>query len=526
MGLTMANDLKAGAGHEEIVIIDFGSQYTQLIARRVRELNVFCRILPPTAPPSAIRSESCRGIILSGGPASVYDEGAPSLPDGILDLGVPVLGVCYGLHLLARAMGIQVEAAKEREFGHRRITVRSADPLFLEQPVEQVVWMSHGDQLLDPEGLFETLAATETCPQAAVRHKDRPLFGLQFHPEVSHSEHGKGILNNFLKEVCGCHRDWSMASFVDEAVARIREQAGDRQLICGVSGGVDSMVAAALVHRAVGEQLHCIFVDNGLLREDEGDEVERSFRRFFAGLRFTRVEAGSDFLSDLKGVVDPERKRKLIGHRFIDVFKNEAQSIEGADILVQGTLYPDVIESVSAFGGPTATIKTHHNVGGLPEELGFELCEPLRDLFKDEVRALGTELGLPEDMVWRQPFPGPGLAVRILGEISEARLSVLRKADKIVRDELDSAGLSREIWQAFAVLLPVNSVGVMGDQRTYDNVCAIRAVTSTDAMTAEWARIPYEVLAEMSRRIVNEVRGINRVVYDISSKPPSTIEWE
>lgn len=515
--------------HEEVVVFDFGSQTAQLIARRVREHQVFCRMVPPTTTADDIRSPKLKGIILSGGPASVYADGAPTIDPAVLELGVPILGICYGMQLISHGLGLEVKPAAEREFGHREIEVRDAtSELFSGLPEKQVVWMSHGDQIVDPGEAFHVLADTESCPMAAVRHHDRPFFGLQFHPEVSHGDHGQQILGNFLKGICACSGDWKMASFVEEWTQKIRDQVGEKGVaICGVSGGVDSTVAAVLVHRAIGDRLHLVFVDNGLLRQDEGDQVEELFANHLH-IPFRRVNAGPRFLASLAGVTDPETKRKRIGHDFVEVFR-EAEKEEksrGASFLVQGTLYPDVIESVSAHGGPSATIKTHHNVGGLPEDLGFELVEPLRDLFKDEVRRLGEELGLSDTLVWRQPFPGPGLAVRCLGEVTEERLEILRQADAIVREEVAEAGLERELWQWFAVLLPVKTVGVMGDGRTYESVCAIRIVESQDAMTAEWARLPSEVLARMSRRIVNGVRGINRVVYDISSKPPGTIEWE
>ncbi|MAG55579.1 MAG: glutamine-hydrolyzing GMP synthase [Planctomycetes bacterium] len=512
--------------HEEVLVVDYGSQFNQLIARRVREQNVFCRVVMPDITAAELRANPPKGIILSGGPASVYDEGAPTLDPEILDLGVPILGICYGMGIIMHVLGSRVEPG-EREFGHRELDVDDAAALFIDTPARQVVWMSHGDQVTDPGGIFKVLARTDTCPNAAVVHKDKPIYAIQFHPEVAHTEHGKTIITNFLTRVCHCSGDWEMSSFVNEWTERIRELVGDDRVLCGVSGGVDSTVASALVHRAIGDQLTCVFVDNGLLRHHEAEEVVKLFRDNFE-MDFRHVDATDQFLAALEGVSDPETKRKRIGHTFIEVFQAEKEraAAAGAKWLVQGTLYPDVIESVSAHGGPSATIKTHHNVGGLPEDLGFQLLEPLRDLFKDEVRRLGTEMGLSDELVWRQPFPGPGLAVRILGDITRERLAVLRQADAIVREEIAAAGLERDLWQWFAVLLPVQSVGVMGDYRTYEDVCAVRAVTSTDAMTAEWARLPGDVLAAISRRIVNGVRGINRVVYDISSKPPSTIEWE
>jgi GMP synthase (glutamine-hydrolysing) len=510
---------------EEIVVYDFGSQFAQLIARRIREHKVFCRVVTPKTPAADVKSPRLRGVILSGGPASVYDPGAPSIDPAVFDLGVPVLGICYGMQLMSHVLGGDVKAHERREFGHRELTVTAEAGLFAGTPPKQVVWMSHGDQVTDPKDLFETLASTDSCPNAAVRHRTKPLFGIQFHPEVTHTEFGSALLGNFLHRVCGCAPSWRMSSFAEREVGEIRAKVGGDRVICGLSGGVDSSVAAALVSRAIGKQLTCVFVDNGLLRRGEGDEVEALFRGR-SGLDFRRVDASELFLRELAGVEDPERKRKIVGKAFIDVFEAEAKKIEGAQWLVQGTLYPDVIESVSFHGGPSATIKSHHNVGGLPEKLGFKLLEPLRALFKDEVRELGKELGLPDELVWRQPFPGPGLAVRCLGDVTREKLEILRSCDAVVQEEIKKAGLYRSLWQAFAVLLPIRSVGVMGDGRTYDLTCAIRAVTSTDAMTAEWARLPHEVLAAMSRRIVNEVRGVNRVVYDISSKPPATIEWE
>ena len=523
----MSASTDAPRGHEEVVVLDFGSQFNQLIARRVREQQVYCRIVTPEITAEELGERRPKGIILSGGPASVYDDGAPQLDPAILDLGVPILGICYGMQVVMHLLDSPVEPAKDREFGHRELEVTDPGELFRDTPAQQIVWMSHGDQVTDPGGQFKVLAKTDSCPNAAVVHKDRPLYGIQFHPEVMHTQHGHEILRNFLVNICQCSGDWAMSSFVEQWTRRIKEMVGDDKVMCGVSGGVDSTVAAVLMHNAIGDQLTCVFVDNGLLRQDEAQEVVRLFTDNFE-MDFRHVDASEKFLEALAGVTDPETKRKRIGHTFIEVFKEEEKRAfeGGARWLVQGTLYPDVIESVSAHGGPSATIKTHHNVGGLPDDLGFKLLEPLRDLFKDEVRRLGGELGLADELVWRQPFPGPGLAVRILGEVTVERLNVLRQADVVVREEIEAAGLARELWQWFAVLLPVQSVGVMGDGRTYEDVCAIRCVTSTDAMTAEWARLPEDVLASISRRIVNGVRGINRVVYDISSKPPATIEWE
>lgn len=510
---------------EHVVIIDYGSQYTQLIARRIRELEVFCTIRTPSVSKAELDRPDIKAIVLSGGPASVYGAGAPQLPSGFQDIQKPILGICYGMQLLGQAFGGSVTPAKEREFGRRRLLVKAEHELFRETPDEQTVWMSHGDQI-DNLGLeFFPLASTETCPWAAMRHKSRPIVGIQFHPEVHHSEFGRQILRNFLFGVAHCRGDWKMSSFIDDQIKRIREKVGKARVICGLSGGVDSSVAAVLVHRAIGDQLSCVFVDNGLLRLNEAEEVETIFKTKI-GLELICVDARERFLSELAGVEDPEQKRKIIGRLFIRVFEDAAKKIDGARFLVQGTLYPDVIESVAAHGGPTAVIKSHHNVGGLPKDLGFDLIEPLRDLFKDEVRAVGRELGVPEQILWRHPFPGPGLAVRILGPVDGKKAALLQRADAIVREEITKAGLYNSIWQAFAVLLPVRSVGVMGDERTYENVCAVRAVTSTDGMTADWYRMPHDVLAVISNRIINEVRGINRVVYDISSKPPATIEWE
>jgi GMP synthase (glutamine-hydrolysing) len=512
--------------HDRILILDYGSQYTQLIARRIREERVFCEIQPPTRSPEWIREWGPRGIILSGGPASVYDEGVPGLDPELLELGIPVLGICYGMHLIARLEEAEVLNGR-REYGRADLEVVEPDALFDGfRPGETTrVWCSHGDHVDAPPPGYRTLASTATLPVAAFRAEDREIYGVQFHPEVAHTIRGEEILSNFLFRVAGCEPTWTPGAFVDEAVERVRERAGDAQLICGLSGGVDSSVAATLVHRAVGDRLTCVFVDTGLLRKGERESVERTFRQHM-GMRLIVVDAAEEFLSGLRGVTDPEEKRRAIGNTFIEVFARTAEE-QGTDVrfLVQGTLYPDVIESVST-GGPSVTIKTHHNVGGLPEEMPFELIEPLRELFKDEVRNVGRELGLPEDFVGRHPFPGPGLGIRILGEVSEDRLAILREADAIYLEEIRDAGLYDEIWQAFAVLLPVHSVGVMGDSRTYENVVALRAVTSRDGMTADWYPFPHDVLSLISTRIINEVRGVNRVTYDVSSKPPATIEWE
>lgn len=510
---------------ESILVLDFGSQTAQLIARRVREQNVFCQIVRHNLSAERIRELSPRGLILSGGPASVYGENAPQPDHAIFDLGIPILGICYGMQLACRSQGSRVSPSVNREFGRTSCEVASGGELFEGVPSNSIVWMSHGDQVQDLSDHFTALATTETCPFAAVKHHSREIYGLQFHPEVTHTEYGGTILGNFVRSICGCPGTWQMSQFIQSEVQKLRELVGDRRVICGLSGGVDSSVVAAILYEAIGPQLSCILVDNGLLREGEAESVESCFRDHFqTDLHVARAE--ELFLQKLAGVSDPQRKREIIGHQFIEVFRKQAESIPDAVFLAQGTLYPDVIESGADPDGPAATIKTHHNVGGLPEELGFELIEPLRDLFKDEVRALGLELGLPEEMVWRHPFPGPGLAVRCLGEVTKERLTTLREADVIVLDELSKAGLYREIQQAFAVLLPIQSVGVMGDSRTYDDVIAVRAVQTDDFMTADWFPVPYEVLGRISTRIINNVRGVNRVTYDISSKPPSTIEWE
>jgi GMP synthase (glutamine-hydrolysing) len=511
---------------DRILILDFGSQFTQLIARRIRELRVYCEIHPGTIDAEAVRRWNPSGIVLSGGPSSVLDPDAPDFDPTILDIDCPLLGVCYGLQLIAHHLGGVIEKSNDREYGRTLLKIERDDTLFtgLEGPAERVVWMSHGDRILRFPPGFDILATSDASPFAAVRHQERPLWGLQFHPEVAHTDGGATMLANFVHRVCGAKGQWTMESFIDQAIDRIREQVGDGRVICGLSGGVDSSVAAALVHRAIGDQLRCIFVDNGLLRDGEPAEVERLFSEVL-GLPLVTSLAADRFLGELAGVVNPEQKRRIIGREFIEVFQQEADRMGGADFLVQGTLYPDVIESVSV-KGPSATIKTHHNVGGLPEKMKLSLVEPLRELFKDEVREVGRKLGLPEEAIGRHPFPGPGLAVRIVGEITADRLTCLRAADSIVTEEIRRAGLYDEMWQAFAVFLPIQSVGVMGDERTYENVIAVRCVTSVDAMTADWARLPGDVLAAMSSRIINEVKGINRVVYDISSKPPSTIEWE
>jgi GMP synthase (glutamine-hydrolysing) len=512
--------------NDRILILDYGSQFTQLIARRIREQRVYCEIHPGTLSAEQVRAWRPRGIVLSGGPNSVYDEDVP-LPDPrIFNVGIPILGVCYGMQAIAHLQGGKVVPGR-REYGRAELHIERADPLFEGLAREQTftVWASHGDHVDAPPPGFTTIATTESLACAAFRADDRPLIGVQFHPEVAHTLQGERVYANFLFSICGCQPTWTAGSFIDDAVVRIRAQVGNEPVICGLSGGVDSSVAAALVHRAVGDQLTCIFVDHGLLRESEREGVELTFRQNL-GIRLVVVDAAQQFLQRLTNVEDPEEKRRRIGETFIRVFEQAAQDLGGrARYLVQGTLYPDVIESVSV-KGPSATIKTHHNVGGLPSDMKFELVEPLRELFKDEVRSVGRELGLPEEMVGRHPFPGPGLAIRVLGDVTEDRLAVLRKADSIYLEEIRAADLYDDIWQAFAVLLPVRSVGVMGDSRTYENVVALRAVTSRDGMTADWYAFPHDVLARISSRIINEVRGVNRVCYDVSSKPPATIEWE
>ncbi|UCG60216.1 MAG: glutamine-hydrolyzing GMP synthase [Phycisphaerales bacterium] len=508
-----------------IAILDFGSQYGQLIARRVREHNVYSRICRADISAEELSRLPLKGLILSGGPASVYDENAPRCDERIFDLNVPILGICYGMQLGCQILGAKIARAESHEYGRTSLTMLDNNDLFANMPDSTTVWASHGDQIGELGDDFIRLAATKTCPFAAVRHNSKKFFGVQFHPEVSHTPKGPLILQNFLYDICQCTGDWQMSNFVGETVQAVRERVGDATVICGLSGGVDSSVVASLVHEAIGDQLICIFVDNGLLRKNEREHVVSTFRDHFR-IDLRVVDWADQFLTALKRVTDPQEKRKIIGAEFIKAFKSAASKITNAKFLAQGTLYPDVIESGSKDGNPAASIKLHHNVGGLPAELGFELIEPLRDLFKDEVRIVGEYLGLPEDMVWRHPFPGPGLGVRIIGDVTPQRLQTLRAADEILIDEIKSAGLYRRIAQALAVLVPVATVGVMGDERSYENVIAIRAVETSDFMTADFSQIPYDVLGIISSRIINEVRGVNRVVYDVSSKPPATIEWE
>ena len=508
-----------------IVIIDFGSQFNQLIARRVRECKVYCQIEPPTVTADQIRAWAPEGIILSGGPSSIYEKNSPRVDSGIFDLGIPVLGICYGMHFMVDSLGGKVKKASKREYGFAALTARQPEGLFNGVGQDSVTWMSHGDSIESLPHGFSITASTDNTPVAAMADPRKKFYGVQFHPEVEHTAKGRKIIRNFLFDICGCKPSWTMKSFARDTIDQIRETVGDKKVILGLSGGVDSSVTALLIHRAIGKNLTCIFVDNGLLRKNEAAQLKQNLKNHLKiNIRF--VKAASRFVKALSTVSDPERKRKIIGKEFMDVFEAEAKKIKDADFLAQGTLYPDIIESQSAFGGPTSIIKSHHNVGGLPKKMKLKLVEPLKYLFKDEVRKLGKTLGLDEALVWRQPFPGPGLAIRVIGEITRKRLEVLREVDAVLQEEIRASGYYRKLWQSFAVLLPIKSVGIMGDGRTYENIVAIRAVTSKDAMTADWARLPHKLLGRISNRIINEVRGVNRVVYDISSKPPSTIEWE
>jgi len=510
--------------HETIIVLDFGSQYTQLIARRIRELGVFSAILPFNTSLELLKKDKIKGIILSGGPASVYSENAPRLNHKLFELNIPVLGICYGLQLIIDMLNGKVAAAEKREYGKAILSISTDCPLFREMSSNSVVWMSHGDKVINPGSSFQTVASTKNSKYAAVRHTVKPIYGIQFHPEVEHTMEGKKLLENFCYSICGCQGDWSSGSFIEETIKNIRDRVDGEKVICALSGGVDSSVVAVLIDKAIGIHLHCIFVDTGLLRKDEAKKVESVFTDNFH-LNLTCVDRKYLFMNKLKGIFDPEQKRKIIGHLFIDVFEEESRKLGQFKYLAQGTLYPDVIESVSV-KGPSATIKSHHNVGGLPETMRFKLLEPLKELFKDEVRAVGKQLNIPDEIIQRHPFPGPGLAVRIPGEITAEKVKILQEADEIYITELKRHELYNKIWQAFAVLLPVQTVGVMGDTRTYEYVAALRAVTSSDGMTADWFEMPHDILALVSNRIINEVEGINRVVYDVSSKPPATIEWE
>lgn len=510
---------------QTIAVLDFGSQYTQVIARRIRECQVYSKIYHFSTPAETLKKDGVVGVILSGGPSSVLAKNAPMPDRAVFQLGVPVLGICYGVQLMGHLLGGKVAPSEEREYGHGKLQILRQGTLFSGLGHMVRVWNSHGDKLTQLPRGFAATARTENSPYAAIENPEKKFFGLQFHPEVHHTENGIQIIRNFLYNICGCRGDWSMASFVERAIADIREKVGNGRVILGLSGGVDSSVAAALIHKAIGKQLTCVFVDNGLLRKNEREAVVALYKRNFK-IDLRVVDASEKFLSKLKKVTDPEKKRKIIGKVFIEVFEHSLKSIGHAEFLAQGTLYPDVIESVSIDGNPAAVIKSHHNVGGLPARMKLKLLEPLRELFKDEVRALGTELGLPREVVWRQPFPGPGLAVRVMGDITAERLQILREADAVLQEEMVESGHYYKVWQSFAVFLPIRTVGVMGDERTYDYVIALRVVESVDAMTADWARLPYDLLQKVSTRIINEVKGVNRVVLDISSKPPATIEWE
>jgi GMP synthase (glutamine-hydrolysing) len=508
-----------------ILIIDFGSQFNQLIARRVRESHVFCQIESPRITLDQILALKPEGIILSGGPSSIYEKGSPKINTAIFDLNIPILGICYGMQFMVDALGGVVKRADKREYGFAELTVYRTNGLFKNIDKQTQTWMSHGDSIQQLPRDFILTGSTRNTKIAAAANTKKHFYGLQFHPEVGHTLKGKIMLENFLFDICGCEQSWTMKSFAKTAIEGIRETVGDKQVILGLSGGVDSSVTALLIHKAVGKNLTCIFVDNGLLRKNEASQLKKRLKQHL-NINIKFVSAKSKFLQALSRVIDPEKKRKIIGKVFMDVFESEAKKIKGVEFLAQGTLYPDVIESISAFGGPTSVIKSHHNVGGLPKKMKLKLVEPLKFLFKDEVRILGKEIGLSGDLIWRQPFPGPGLAIRIIGDVTRQRLAILRNVDAVLLEEIRESGYYKKLWQSFAVLLPIKSVGIMGDSRTYENIVAVRAVTSKDAMTADWARLPHKLLGKISNRIINEVRGVNRVVYDISSKPPSTIEWE
>jgi GMP synthase (glutamine-hydrolysing) len=508
-----------------ILILDFGSQYTQLIARRIREMKVFSQIAPYNISASDVDKLSPKGIILSGGPASVYDKKSPELAKNIFKLGIPILGICYGMQLIAQLLAGKVKHTAEREYGSTELFIDNHKDLFNSLPSNLTCWMSHGDYIKKLPIGFVSIAHTLNTPFAAIANRHRKIFGVQFHPEVEHTQRGEQILNNFLFKICGCFPRWTMESFIEDSVKKIKETVGSKNIVCGISGGIDSFVTAVLINKAVKKQLKCIFIDNGLLRKNEAQQVKKIFRNNFR-ISLNYVDASKRFLEKLKGITDPEQKRRIIGHEFIKVFEKEASKLKKVKFFAQGTLYPDVIESMSATGAPSAKIKTHHNVGGLPKKLKFQLIEPLRDLFKDEVRQLAKQLDVPENIIYRQPFPGPGLAIRIIDEVTKERLEILREADEIVVEEIKKSGLYQSIWQSFAILLPIKTVGVMGDKRSYENVVALRCVNSRDGMTADWVKLSPDILEKISNRIINEVKGVNRVVYDISSKPPATIEWE